>query len=74
MINLQEAETGRTYKVTWMIGELAEKIRKDFDLHESDDIQIVQNMGKTGVIIRYGTHRVAMDPSAAFAVKAEPDL
>jgi hypothetical protein len=71
MLNLQQMENGQKGKVTWMIGELAEKISRTFDLKESDDIQMVRNMGKSGVIVRYKNHRLAMDPSAAFVVKVE---
>ncbi len=71
MLNLQEVENGQTCKVTWMIGEVAEQIKNTFDLQEADQVQMVKNMGKSGVIVRYRNHRLAMDPSAAFAVKVE---
>lgn len=71
MLNLQQVENGQRCKVTWMIGEVAEEIKKAFDLQESDSVLMVENMGKSGVIVRYKDHRLAMDPSAAFAVKVE---
>lgn len=71
MLNLQEVENGQMCTVTWMIGEVAQQIKDTFDLRETDRVQMVKNMGKSGVIVRYRNHRLAMDPSAAFAVKVE---
>lgn len=71
MLNLQQMKNGQKGTVTWMIGDLAEAISRTFDLKESDQIVMVRNMGKSGVIVRYKNYRLAMDPSAAFAVKVE---
>lgn len=72
MIALDNAETGKNYLVTWMMGRNAALLRDGFGLKENTVIHVTRRFDDGGVIISFDGRRLAICHDVANSVKLEP--
>lgn len=72
MIALNDAETGKDYLVTWIMGRTGSLLRNEFDLKENTLIHVTRHFQDGGVIISFGDKRLAICKDVAYSVKLEP--
>lgn len=72
MRKLSEAEEGKYYHVTWMIGRLARNIADFMNIRDDDVVYVDRNYGKGGVIVSCHGRRICMDRESAASISVKP--
>jgi hypothetical protein len=70
MISLEKSEAGRSYRVTWMLGEYADYLKKTWNLSENDVMRVLSNNG-SAMIVTFKDRKLAMSADVARSVKLE---
>ncbi len=71
MVSLQNAKTGRRYRVTWLLGNYAAYLQNEWNLRVDDRLSVLVNNGST-LIVRFNGRRLALSSDVAGSVKMEP--
>lgn len=71
MLNLKETKPGRLYRVTWIIGDIANYLKERCGIREGSVIYILQNRKGGWVIFTLNDREYGLGPEAAYAVKVE---
>ncbi len=69
--NLNSIPTGKLCTIKWLTGKIADTFRNIFSLIEETDMYVINNLGKGGVIVRYGDKSLAISEDAADYIKVE---
>lgn len=71
MVSLQNAQSGRRYRVTWLIGTYAGYLSRELDMCVDDCLNVIVNNGSTLLIKCHGK-TIAMSADVAGCIKTEP--
>ena len=69
MISLELVEEKSHCMVIWLIGRIGTLIERFCDIHEEDELDVIANYGRGGVIIAVDNRRFALDYDSARAIK-----
>lgn len=72
MLNLGQTQKGRFYRVTWMLGDVAQYMKVRCGLREESVVYILQNRKGGWVVFSVNGMSYGISPDAAFSVKVEP--
>ena len=71
MVSLQNAKSGRKYRVTWLLGAYAGYLSRKWNLCVDDRLNVIENNGNTLIVKCHGK-TIAMSADVAGSVKMEP--
>ena len=71
MVSLQNAKSGRKYRVAWLLGAYAGFLSRQWNLCVDDRLNVIENNGSTLIVKCHGK-TIAMSADVAGSVKMEP--
>lgn len=70
MISLENTKAGQAYRVTWMLGDYADYLKKNWNLSENDVMRVLYNNGRS-MIVTFKGRKLALSADVARSVKLE---
>ncbi len=70
MISLEKSKAGQSYRVTWLLGDYAEYLKKTWNLSENDIMRVLDNNGRS-MIVTFKGRKLALSADVARSVKLE---
>ena len=68
MYRLEEVRKGTTCHVTWMLGELASRIRAFAKIEPGSMLRVVQSLGGGWMVVAHEGKRYALSPEASHVI------
>ena len=72
MGRLSEIRSNQRCVITWLVGRCASWIKETFSFAENDELFVISNLGKGGVIVSRNGHSFALSADAAASVRVRP--
>ncbi|ACV22999.1 ferrous iron transport protein A [Slackia heliotrinireducens] len=68
MITLNQAQTGRSYRIAWLLGSVGQALEENLGMRPDDRLDVKQNSW-VGSVVDYNGKLIAMSHEAAHYVK-----